>query len=222
MNCDVVVARYQEDVTWLAPLAAQCCVYNKGGPADDGAASIAGLTAAGARCRRLPNVGREAHTYLHHIVERYDDGLADVTVFVQGCIADHGPLLRGLEPVAFVEVAAAEAAAHGVSQNFAVQDVPWVYLHRDFRIAQYGGLWIRPAPCAFGEWFARTLGGVEVPEVGAMRVYWSALFAVRRDRVRARPRAFYEGLLRQVEDCNSPEEAHYLERAWYYIFSGAE
>ena len=37
---------------------------------------------------RLPNVGRESHTYLHHIVANYDH-LASVTVFTQGSISEH-------------------------------------------------------------------------------------------------------------------------------------
>lgn len=34
-------------------------------------------------CVELPNVGREGHTFIHHIVTRYDR-LADVTLFVNG------------------------------------------------------------------------------------------------------------------------------------------
>jgi hypothetical protein len=34
------------------------------------------------RIYRVPNVGREGHTFLHHIVEHYDN-LADHTLFCQ-------------------------------------------------------------------------------------------------------------------------------------------
>ena len=49
--------------------------------------------AAAARVIALPNRGREAGTWLHHIVSNYDR-LADRTVFMQGDPFDH--LLPGV------------------------------------------------------------------------------------------------------------------------------
>merc|ERR550537_214069 len=68
---EVVLARYDEAVDWADEYLdrATITVYDKSkNPAPD---SI-----------RLPNVGRESHTFLHHIVDRYDS-LADWTVFSQ-------------------------------------------------------------------------------------------------------------------------------------------
>lgn len=80
---ELVVARYAEDLKWMrrVPEAYKASVYNKGWPID-GAIS-------------LENFGYEAHTYLHHIVSRYDS-LADTTVFVQGHPFDHAPSLHRL------------------------------------------------------------------------------------------------------------------------------
>ena len=89
---ELVVARYDEDLAWLkrVPGEFQVTVYDKG----DGW--------SGAVC--LPNDGREAHTYLHHLSERYDT-LADLTVFVQGHPFDHAPdlhkILRSLADGSF-------------------------------------------------------------------------------------------------------------------------
>lgn len=68
MTIDLVVARFNEDISWRWKLRkdARIFVYNKGdGPE-----------------RRLRNVGREAHTYLHHIVENYGN-LSDFVFFSQ-------------------------------------------------------------------------------------------------------------------------------------------
>ncbi len=72
MSLELVVARYLEDLAWLRNIPPQirATVYDK---------SPSG---------NLENVGREAHTYLHHICARYDD-LAPVTVFCQGKPFDH-------------------------------------------------------------------------------------------------------------------------------------
>ena len=44
----------------------------------------------------LPNVGREGHTYLHHIIHHWDD-LAAHTVFLPGNLHDEGNALKRIE-----------------------------------------------------------------------------------------------------------------------------
>ena len=67
----IVVARYNEDIKWLDEFNNfNVHLYNKG---DD---NLENST-------KLPNIGREAHTYLTHIVENYDN-LDDVIIFTQG------------------------------------------------------------------------------------------------------------------------------------------
>ncbi len=78
-SVEVVVARCGEDVRWTnnLPAAARVTLYDKSLHPVEGV-------------QRLPNIGREAHTYLHHIVTRYDS-LAPWTVFCQGHPFDHAP-----------------------------------------------------------------------------------------------------------------------------------
>ncbi len=75
---ELVVARYAESLKWLArvPSSIAITVLDKNPDAQ-----LPGAT-------RLPNVGREAHSYLHFIVSHYDE-LSDVTVFCQGHPFDH-------------------------------------------------------------------------------------------------------------------------------------
>jgi len=67
---EVVLAQYDEDLSWAAPYENVRTVYCKGS----------------SKCVQdsipLPNVGREGHTFLHHIVHNYDK-LAKWTVFSQ-------------------------------------------------------------------------------------------------------------------------------------------
>ena len=80
---EIVVAHYREDLQWLMPSAELVTVYSKGGPDEAHAAFARQIT--------LPNIGRESHTYLYHIVNNYDR-LADVTLFTQGDVVEHvGP-----------------------------------------------------------------------------------------------------------------------------------
>merc|ERR1719158_663577 len=72
-NVEVVVSHFDEDLTWVKDhesTATRFTVYSKAASPPEFAVS-------------LPNVGRESHTYLHHIVSQYDS-LANWTVFTQG------------------------------------------------------------------------------------------------------------------------------------------
>lgn len=76
MTYKVVVARYNEDVSWTDQF--DNIIYNKGVPG----------------CRQnevmLPNVGREGHTYYTYLYENYDN-LPDYVFFLQGRPFDHNP-----------------------------------------------------------------------------------------------------------------------------------
>lgn len=76
----VVVARYEEDVTWTKSIS-NVIIYNKGKPLDSSYNQIG-----------LANVGREGHTYYTHIYCNYDN-LADYTIFLQGDPFPHSPNL---------------------------------------------------------------------------------------------------------------------------------
>jgi hypothetical protein len=74
----IVVARYNEDVEWTKKYD-NVIIYNKGLPLN-GYSNVV----------ELPNVGREGHTYYHHIYTNYDT-LDEYTIFLQGNPFDHSP-----------------------------------------------------------------------------------------------------------------------------------
>jgi hypothetical protein len=83
----IVVARYKEDVAWLNDLPADSRVYlyNKG-------PDIApGTLRPGIEVRALPNTGREAHTYLHHLRHHFKADEGEFTVFTQADPFEHSP-----------------------------------------------------------------------------------------------------------------------------------
>ena len=82
MKTEIVVARYNENLDWLKKIKKskdlKITVYNKG--KDDIDVPFI----------QLPNIGRESHTYLYHIINNYDN-LADQTIFCQGDSIFHSP-----------------------------------------------------------------------------------------------------------------------------------
>lgn len=75
-DLEVVVARYNEDINWVKELNYNVTVYNKNVEDND------------VFSNNLPNVGREGHTFFHHIVTNYDN-LPEYIAFVQGNPHDH-------------------------------------------------------------------------------------------------------------------------------------
>lgn len=74
----IVVARYKEDILWVKKLneSFDVLIYNKYYPEK----------------LSLPNKGREAHTYLHHIIQNYNTlDPFGFTVFTQANPFDHSP-----------------------------------------------------------------------------------------------------------------------------------
>lgn len=192
---EFVVARHQEDIGWTTKLPpGKILVYNKGGPATMD--SPAGVV------ENLPNVGREAHTYLHHIVAHYDT-LPPVTVFLQGHPLDHSPnLLRDLWSLGqglgrgfeYAHLCDYILDWESTCQRSIPQD--WVPM-----AATYEHLFGTPAPDRYLEFGA------------------GAQFAVSADAIRSRPRDFYERAL-QYSEQGDDTVAHAFERLWMYVFTG--
>jgi hypothetical protein len=194
---ELVVARCHEPVLWLrrVPEAFSVRLYNKGEALPPGR-----VTAA-----PLPNTGREAHTYLTHLVENYDR-LAEVTVFAQGHPFDHASdfhaVLRGI------------AAGRRPEEGF--EWLGFIVDTDDPRGRRLFVNWSKNPEheeLPLDETF-RALFGEEPPPLFHFHV--GAQFAVSRGRVRGRPRAFYERAL--ALSAGHPLAAHCFERMWDRVF----
>lgn len=193
---ELVVARYNEDLNWLrrVPKPIRVTVYDKSGtePVYPGATP-------------LPNVGREAHTYLHHIVSRYDS-LSDWTIFCQGKPFDHAydfhHRLRAM---------VADPTAIGLFQ--------WLGHIIDTDDERGQRLFVTWSKNAAGRGlnlagFHQALFGTAGPALYPFVL--GAQFVVHRDVIRQRPRAFYEHAL--AVSVTFPDAAHGYERTWDRVF----
>lgn len=84
MNCSplgihLVVAKYRENIDWVINAGVPYTIYNKDQECSD------------PRFINLPNIGREAHTYLHYIVTNYYN-LPDYVFFSEGNCLSNRPL----------------------------------------------------------------------------------------------------------------------------------
>ncbi len=205
MRVQVVVARYLEDVSWLAELGLPCVVYDKSGAPGPNA---------------LPNLGRETHTYLTHIVAAYPD-FADFTVFVQGSPFFHMGPQAGPDTL---RAAIERNIRLGVQfTGFAWYKLKCDRLGRPHDMARpenqgkWAG-WGKDIPV--GEVYGKLFAG-DAPE-SILVTAPAGLFFAARNRILARPKYFYQVALELVEA--DPQDArntgHAFERLWGIIFNG--
>lgn len=204
----LIIARYRENLDWVRELGYPATVYDKSGAPLPGAVG-------------LPNVGREAHTYLTHIVQNYES-LADCNVFLQGDPFDH------LSPEGGTPAMLRQAIEDIAQKGRPFAGFAWFRLdcdglgrphdlHKPENEGRWNG-WGRDIPVA--EIFEK-LFSAEAPERFIARGV-TGNFAVSADRVRTRPRKFYEYALSLVEA--DPDDhhntGHAFERLWHLIFNG--
>jgi hypothetical protein len=72
----VIIAKYDEDISWTSKLNYDYTIYNK----KESEKHLYN--------KNLPNVGRESHTFISYIIDNYDN-LPDYVAFIQGNPFDH-------------------------------------------------------------------------------------------------------------------------------------
>ena len=217
---ELVVAQYAENTNWTDGYLGARHVYTKGEPlVDEPRTHYDQYT-------RLPNRGRECHTYLTHVIDQYDS-LAAYTGFTQGSLGDEHAWIRPEDwgPTMFANMHLEAKANRGCSNSNRMDPLgaDWDWQFNLTRLITTGtaAKWKhasqRSSAQNFGQWFHHVVGMSEEP-FGVMHMYPSGEFVVSKDRVRSRPRIFYEQLRNRVMDVD-PIECHYLERSWYYVFN---
>lgn len=185
----IVVAKYKEDVSWVLKYKEEHDVflYDKSDdPFDE----------PGIQYKKLPNIGRESHTYLTHIVENYHT-LSDYVIFSQGKHDQH---------VSNFNLLFSSGAGF----------YPFPY-QPNFRL----DYWSSPlAPnkedLNFEQWMKKYVVEDLLPSM--IPVSLGATFCVTKDYILSRPLEYYKKLLLQLDSLN-PEVGHFFERAWFYIFN---
>lgn len=201
---ELVVSRFREDLRWLrrVPEGIRITIYNKG---EDPALPVAFPERLGLTLSYLPNEGREAHTYLTHLLARHADP-APVTIFCQGHPFDHAPdfharlraLAEGAErPDPFLWYGFLEETDDPFGRRLFV---PWSKNPERSELTTgrlHEELFGEPSPALF-----HFRGGAQ--------------FAVSGEALRARPAEFYRRALEL--SVSMPLAAHSYERLWDRVF----
>jgi len=212
---EIVVARYNEKLDWLhdAPFNEYpVIVYNKG-PNEDFTKSpnIKKIVT-------LPNVGRESHTYLYHIIHNYNS-LAEITCFFPGSTDIEFKLIKAKTVLDEIQNKHKETVLtckkyDNVAQelySFEVDEYHTTY--KDNTSINQESKTQRSNIKPFGKWYKHYFGDI-VTTCFTTRM----VFSVSKKNILKKPKKYYENLIKEVDSHSNPETGHYFERSIEAIF----
>lgn len=228
MSYKIIVARYQEDISWLNPIMNDCVIINKGEPLNIPNEII------------TENVGRESHSYLKYIIDNYDN-LPDINIFTQGNIEDH----RGSNSIPYLFEMGKQAHIYG--KSLPVTRHESIYCNKidtesynnnnvwNFKICRKYDSAFDPAwnynkktnkwylednyldnkPVKFIDWFTKH---IRKDYPNPIYIYNHAIFAVHKNNILKHSKTYYQELCKLVDHHINSTEGHFFERSWFYIF----
>jgi len=203
----IIIARFNENIDWLLRYNNfNVVIYNKGKYLDN-----EGL----GKIINLPNVGRESHTWLYHIVSNYEN-LDEVNIFLQGRIDDLGKLV-------YQDI------------NNYVNECKF----KGFSVSRFGmlgplhwkkNLGLENNPKYKKKLKDKSLKGPEISFKELAKTFMNKIpifmvtsyggcFAVSKDLIKQYDISFYKELLNILSKNDNPIEGHYMERLWCYLFT---
>jgi len=214
-NVEIVVARYNENLSWLNEYPFnqfEYIVYNKGDNENFEKNNVKEIV-------RLPNVGRCDHTYLYHIINNYEK-LSNIVVFFPGCIDMENKKQRARELLNRI-IASCYSSAFLIGEYSANIKTKFAGFKLDewkstnvqnFSKNSESSLQlckIRP----YQKWYSYFFGNTPAH----WNAYWGIFSIDKRDIIQ-HPVSRYQILIQIVNKHSNPEAGHYIERSWCAIF----
>jgi len=215
---DIVLSRYNEDIDWINndPFNKfNIICYNKG-PTDP----TNQCKSDNCKIVKLENVGKCDHTYLHHIINNYDN-LAPITLFIPASsfsqsykydiLMKNMELLNESNSSIFYGCQFEDVAKE--MNDFTIGYYP-TSSHEQNRELSSDGMLKECPTRPFGKWFEENVG----KDLKSTVICYCGIFIVAKEHIQNHPKEYYEKLIKFVDDHPNPEAGHYLERAWPAIF----
>ena len=208
MDSTIIISRYNEDVQWFSDLNtfSKKIIYNKGDKLEP---------QKNIEIINLPNVGRESHTWLYHIVKNFET-LSIYNIFLQGRIDDLGCMsfndpnkyLLKLKKYSFVTSRFGLLGPYHWKENLGIEnDIRYKDDWETGKISRNIHGFRKYAKKFFRD----------IPLITATS--YGGCFGVTKKSIRNLNKNLYINLLKTVSNHSHPIEAHYLERLWCYMFS---
>jgi hypothetical protein len=220
-SVDIIVSRYNEKLDWTTTYPFnqyKYIVYNKGPNQEFNTTNISKIIS-------LPNVGRESHTYLHHIITNYDN-LADINIFLPGSI-DTTHTVYKKKLIASTLITYINKYRNAVFLTFDnIKDNDITKEFEGFQVNAYSSTtpenkkinneyYIRKSRVRpYEKWFQSNFGNIKVPYV----IHFG-IFSINKHDILKNPKSYYENFLLLVTDHSNPEDGHFFEKSWAAVFN---
>jgi len=220
----VVVAAYNEDLSWIDLMLPQI-------PNADLKLYCAADSQSDSRCMPVENLKSEIPTFLKHIIDNYDAGLAPITVFAMGSSGkpEWDFLLCRKLNYAMSYLNTTEKQKHFPGFVTMAHQKPSDLLNFDpkFDITNYRNSGsdrktfqqCRPSVAPLGAWYQQFINS-DVQRAIEIGTSFNSIFAVSAERIRKYPKAVYEGIYDELYKCKGDRATagHYMERLWKPMF----
>lgn len=152
----------------------------------------------------LPNVGRETHSYLYHIIQNYDN-LKEVTIFLPGSVELPNKFERSKNVVKNAKETNNTVLSCSKDDDFVEKNYNFVIdnylstnennknLNTDTSMKVSD---IRP----YGKWY----NSIFTNEKNTC-ITWASIIAVSRKNILQKPKSYYEKLIKEVDNHPNPE-----------------
>ena len=201
-NYEIVIARYNEPIDYWQDYLPISTIYNKGKNNLQHTNII------------LDNVGRESHTYLYHIINNWDN-LAETTLFTQCNMSmEHKPF-----PIPIYLLSHYDMTIHLWNHDIDfIGHQPWGFIkHSRKWLQEYNNNHMNKSKYSFGQWWDNFLT-IDKPLLTEFKWSHGGIFSIKKNQIKKKPLQYYQKLITTIENHINPEEGHYFERSWYYIF----
>jgi hypothetical protein len=210
---EIVVARYNECLSWTNEYPFnqfKYIVYNKGVNEEFEKKHVTKIIT-------LPNVGKCDHTYLYHIVNKYEN-LANIIVFFPGSLniqSKKNKAIKLLQNILYYKKACfiGETGSNILKKfynfkldNWKTSDITNQKLNNESKLELSP---IRP----YGKWFVHNFGNI----FSTWNCY-GGIFSIAKQDILRYKKIKYQKLLEQLSMHSNPEVGHYIERSWAAIF----
>lgn len=199
-NTDIVIAHYNENLDWVSELDStyinKIWVYSKSPITNNHIP--------------LPNIGRESHTYLHHIVSQYPNFPKNI-IFLQGNPFGHHESIKpnNVEDInLWLNYLQSQEYTPNGYNNY------YDSFLENGKLSRWDNQSLDVTNYTIYEWIEKYLQ----TNKKSGNIYWSAQFGIRSSKILNQTLNFYQMILNQHKHPH-PEVSHFLERTWGLIFN---
>ncbi len=207
MDTSIIISRYNENLNWLDNYKdLNLIIYNKG---------LNNVKNKFNNLIEIPNVGRESHTWLFHIIQNYNN-LTDVNIFLQGRIDDLG-CMSFQSPIEYIKNT--KKYGFAVKRFGLLGPLHWKDYLGIEKDPRYKKEWFKGDIATNSKGF-RKFSKKYFPNIPIfVATSYGGCFGVTKEKIRRYELSFYKTLIKELEYHQNPIEGHFMERLWCYMFT---